>query len=249
MKPHFTNRDQWDEAELLNPTQTEHKPNVHLAQSSPGINRTHLRYSEKSKPILQRCWDTFFHSSSFIQFRSNLLSVPPQLTVVNAGYQHTTLTLSLSHTYSHTQKWEIQCVEYEVLKNATVLKHHSSAFCSNFDCVLHSHCDCISPVVALSSPGYIFSNIKPVMFIPTVGSGGLNSCYQDFVPRAVCGLDHWTLTSCESCTPVLVTRPRSTCAWTPKMIEKKTNTHSVQLSLGVPQHNPTLVMLWPSPAH
>lgn len=35
MKPHFISSDQLDEVDLLNPAHTEHKPNVHLAQSSP----------------------------------------------------------------------------------------------------------------------------------------------------------------------------------------------------------------------
>lgn len=55
VKPYHTSNDQWDEVDLLNPTETEHKPNVHLAQSSCSINWTHLRYSEKSNPIVRRC--------------------------------------------------------------------------------------------------------------------------------------------------------------------------------------------------
>lgn len=104
MKPHLISSDQWDEVDLVNPAHTEHKPNVHLAQSSPSINGTHLRYSEKSNPIVRRCWDTFFHSSLFIQFRFNLFSLLSQLMqngkCMMTAYANThTHSLFLYHTH------------------------------------------------------------------------------------------------------------------------------------------------------
>lgn len=99
MKLHLIRGDHWDEVDLPNPTQTEPKPNVHLAQKLPLAYLDSFEILCEIRPIVQRCWDTFFHSSLFIQFRSNLSSLLSQL-VFNGKCMMAAHADTRSHTHA-----------------------------------------------------------------------------------------------------------------------------------------------------
>ena len=102
MKPHLIRGDQWDDVDLPSPTQIEPKPNVHLAQKLPLAYLDSFVILCEIRPIVQRCWDTFFHSSLFIQFRSNLSTLLSHL-----GFNGKCVMAAHADTSSHTHARDI----------------------------------------------------------------------------------------------------------------------------------------------